>query len=45
MKFLSVMFTVALFVTANGLAQHLRRANALPIHLANRSPVRPPKLR
>jgi hypothetical protein len=45
MKFLSVMFTVALFVTANGLAQHLRRVNALPIHAAFRSPVRPPKLR
>ena len=30
MKVLSVLFTFALFVTANGLAAHLKRANALP---------------
>ena len=45
MKFLSVIFTVALFVTANGLAQHLRRVNALPIHAAFRPSARPPTLR
>jgi len=30
MKILSVLFVFALFVAANGLAAHLRRANALP---------------
>jgi len=28
---LSVLFTFALLVTANGLAAHLKRANALPV--------------
>jgi len=31
MKFLSVLFTFALLVTANGLAAHLKRVNALPV--------------
>lgn len=31
MKFLSVLFTFALLVTANGLAAHLKRAHALPV--------------
>jgi hypothetical protein len=31
MKLLSVLFTFALLVTANGLAAHLKRANALPV--------------
>jgi len=30
MKALSVLFTVALVVVANGLASHLKRAHALP---------------
>jgi len=30
MKTLSVLFTVALVVAANGLATHLKRANKLP---------------
>ena len=30
MKTLSVLFTVVLFVTANALAAHLKRAHALP---------------
>jgi hypothetical protein len=31
MKTLSVLITFALFVAANGLAAHLKHANALPI--------------
>jgi len=31
MKFLSVLFTCALLVTANGLAAHLRHIRALPV--------------
>jgi hypothetical protein len=31
MKTLSVLFTLALLVTANGLAAHLKRVNALPV--------------
>jgi hypothetical protein len=34
MKTLSVLITLALFVTANSLAAHLKRANALPSHPA-----------
>ena len=37
MKFLSVLFTVALFVTANGLATHLRHIHALPTRTATAS--------
>jgi hypothetical protein len=32
MKTLSVLFTVALLCTANALAAHLKRVNALPVH-------------
>jgi hypothetical protein len=31
MKFLSVLFTLALMASANGLAAHLKRAHALPV--------------
>jgi hypothetical protein len=37
MKFLSVLFTVALLLAANELAVHLRRANALPVRTTTAS--------
>jgi hypothetical protein len=37
MKTLSVLFTLALFVAANQLAVHLRRAHALPAQTARRT--------
>jgi len=37
MKFLSVLFTVALLAAANGLALHLKHAHALPDRSASAS--------
>lgn len=34
MRILSVLFTLALIVAANRLAEHLKRANALPANIA-----------
>lgn len=39
MKTLSVLFTLALLATANGLAAHLKRAKALPVHPAQSAPI------
>ena len=37
MKFLSVLFTLALLAAANGLATHLKRVNALPVRSTSAS--------